>query len=121
MQTRDRVEREVGRDRGRAVADQQREVHDLAWLARLDDQPALRARALAHEVAVHGRGREQDRDRAARLVGAAIGEHQDRVLRAHEPGGLLAERVERTLESARARARVEQALERADAEAVGGE
>ena len=63
---RDRVEREVGRDGGGAVADQEREVHDLARLARLDDQAAPRARALAHEMAVHGGGGEQERDRAAR-------------------------------------------------------
>ena len=67
--------------------------------------PQLRARALAHEVAVHGRGGEQDRDRAARLVGAAVGEHEDRVLRAHEPGGLAC-RASR----ARARGRARRAL-----------
>ncbi len=118
VQARDRVERDVRRDGGGAVADQQREVHDLARLARLDDQAAAGARALADEVVVHGRRGEQDRDRAPVLVGAAVGEHQDRVLRPHEPGGLLAEPVERALEALGAAARVEQALERADAEAV---
>ena len=46
-------------------------------------------------------------------------EHEDRVLRPHEPRGLLAELVERPLEATARPARVEQALERADAEAVG--
>ena len=119
LQRGDRVEREVGRDGGGAVADQERDVHDLARLARLDDEAAARARALAYEVAVNGGGCEEDRDRAARRVGSAVREHEDRVLRPHETRGLLAEVVERPLEPPGALARVEQALERADAEAVG--
>ena len=36
---------------------------DLARLAGLDDEPDAHARALADEVMVHGRGREEARDR----------------------------------------------------------
>ena len=56
-------------------------MHDLARLARLDDEAAARARALAYEVAVNSGGCEEDRDRAARRVSSAVREHEDRVLR----------------------------------------
>ena len=50
-------------DRGRAVADQQRDVVHLAGVAGLDDQPDPGAGALAHQVVVHGAGEQQRRDR----------------------------------------------------------
>ncbi len=37
-----------------AIADQEREVHDLAWLAGFDNQGDLRTRAFAHQMIVNG-------------------------------------------------------------------
>ena len=60
-----------------AVADQRREVVDLARLAGLEHEPGLQARALAHEVVVHARDREQRRDRRPLGADRAVGEDQD--------------------------------------------
>ena len=51
----ERVEHQVRVHRAGAVADQRREVVHLARLARLEHEPGAQARALAHEVVVHGR------------------------------------------------------------------
>ena len=56
---RDRLEGEVGIDRAGAVADQEREVRDLARLAGLDDDAAAGAGALADQMVVNRAGREQ--------------------------------------------------------------
>ncbi len=73
----ERLEQQVGVDRARAVADQRREVVHLARLARLDDDAGAQARALAHEVVVHGGDREQRRDRRAARAELAVGEDDD--------------------------------------------
>ena len=54
---------EVRVDRGRAVADEQRDVVHLADVAGLDDQADLGAGLLADQVVVHRRGEQQRRDR----------------------------------------------------------
>ena len=59
----ERLEREIRIDRAGAVANQQRDVMHLARVARFEHQRATRPRALAHQVMVHARGREQARDR----------------------------------------------------------
>ncbi len=74
----ERLEREVGVHRAGAVADEQREVHDLARLPRLDDEAATGAGALADEVVVDRGGREQARDRRVVLVDSPVGEDEDR-------------------------------------------
>ena len=51
----ERLEHQVRVDRASAVADQRREVVDLARLAGLEHEAGLQARALAHEVVVHAR------------------------------------------------------------------
>jgi hypothetical protein len=51
-------------------------VH-LAAVARLDDQPHLRALPGAHQVVVHGGGEQQGRDRRMVLVAAAVGQDKD--------------------------------------------
>ena len=61
----ERLEHQVRVDRARAVADQRREVVDLARLAGLEHEAGLQARALAHEVVVHAGDRQQRRDRRA--------------------------------------------------------
>ena len=73
---RQRLEHQVRVDRRGAVADQRREVVDLARLAGLEHQAGLQARALAHEVVVHGGDREQRRDRRALGADAAIGQDE---------------------------------------------
>ena len=60
----ERLEHQVRVDRAGAVADQRREVVDLARLAGLEHEPGLQARALAHQVVVDAGDREQRRDRA---------------------------------------------------------
>ena len=59
----DRLERDVRVDHAGAVAEQQRDVVHFARVARLDDQRAARARALAHQVMVHAGGGQQARNR----------------------------------------------------------
>ena len=49
----------------------------LARLAGLDDQAGLRAQALADQVVVHRRGRQQRRDRHALGRHGAVGQDQD--------------------------------------------
>jgi hypothetical protein len=73
----DRVEGDVGVDRGRAVAEQDGGVVDAAAVAGLDDERDLGAGLLAHQVLVDGGGQQERRDR--REVGGrvAVGEHED--------------------------------------------
>ena len=73
----DRVEHEIGVDRARAVADEHGEVMHLARLAGLEHEARAQARALAHEVMVHGADGQQRRDRRAVRAGRAIGEDED--------------------------------------------
>ena len=73
----DRVEHEIGVDRARAVADEHGEVVHLARLAGLEHEARAQARALAHEVMVHGADGQQRRDRRAVRAGRAIGEDED--------------------------------------------
>ena len=101
----DRLEREVRVDRAGAVADQQREVRDVARLAGLADETALRAQAFAHQVVVHGAGREQHRDRRELGRDAAIREHEQVHAVAHRLRGLAAQRFERAAQTVAARRR----------------
>ena len=73
----ERLEHHVRVDRRRAVADQRREVVDLARLAGLEHEAGLQARALAHEVVVDGGDRQQRRDRHAVGADVAVGEDED--------------------------------------------
>ncbi len=75
----DRLHGEVRVHRGGAVADEQRDVVDLADVAGLDEQPDLRPLLRPHQVLVHGRGQQQRRDRREVGVAVAVGQH-------HEPG-----------------------------------
>ena len=59
----DRLHRQVRVDRGGAVADQQRDVVDLADVAGLDEQADLGAGLLADQVVVDRAGQQQRRDR----------------------------------------------------------
>ena len=86
----DRVEHEVGVDGARAVADEHGEVVDLARLAGLEHEARAQARALAHEVVVHGADGQQRRDRRALRAGGAIGEDEDVDARRDVVGRLVA-------------------------------
>ena len=73
----DRLHREVGVDRGRAVTDQRRDVMHLADVSGLDHETALHARLVADEVVVHGREHEQGRDRREVLVRVAVAQDDE--------------------------------------------
>ena len=95
-----RVEHEVGvHDRG-AVADQRRDVVDLARLARLDREAGVDAVACAHQVLVDGRGGEERRDRRVLLAHGAVAQDEDRRALADRLRGVVAEAVERALHRA---------------------
>ena len=95
----------------------------LARFAGLDHQADGGAQALADQMMVHGRGREQRRDRNAVRAGLAVGQDDDVVAVAHRLLGVLAQARERVLHAGRAllgrigdveRARVELLLDMAD-------
>ena len=73
----DRLEGHIGVDRPDTEADQHRHVVHLAGVTGLDDQTHLSPGALAHQMVVHGRDRQQRRDRRVRPVGLAIAQNQD--------------------------------------------
>jgi hypothetical protein len=73
----ERLEHQVRVDRARAVADQRREVMDLARLAGLEHEAGLQARALADEVVVDRPDGEQRRHRRALATERAVGEDED--------------------------------------------
>ena len=73
----DRLDGQVRVDRGRAVADQQRDVVHLADVAGLDHQADLGPGLLPDQVVVHGRGEQQRRDRGELGVGVPVGQHDD--------------------------------------------
>lgn len=68
---------EVGVDRGGAVADEQRDVVDLADVPGLDEQPDLGALLGADEVVVDGGGEQQRGDRRVLGVGVPVGEDDE--------------------------------------------
>ena len=73
----DALQREVGVDGARAVADERGVVVRLARLARLQDEAHLDARALADEVVVHGGDRQQAGDGRVVAVDAAVAQDKD--------------------------------------------
>ncbi len=73
----DRLEGEVGVDRGCAVADEQRDVVHLTGLTGLDHQTDLGALPGANQVLVHGRGQQQGGDGRMVRVAVAVGQDQD--------------------------------------------
>ena len=114
---RDRLEGEVGIDRAGAVADQQREVRDLARLTGLDHDAAAGARALADQMVVNRARREQHRQRSQLGRHVAIAEHEQVRARRHRLGGLAAQPVERRPQARRRLGRLERRRERARFEA----
>ncbi len=85
------VEHQVRVDRGRAVAEQHREVVDLTGLGRLDDQPGLEPDALAHQVVVHGGDGQRGRDRHPVRAGRPVGQDQHAVSGVDRVGRLVAD------------------------------
>ena len=75
---------------------------DLARRARLDDQACARPQTLAHEVLVHGRGREQGGDRQELGRQFPVGDDQDVVAQADRVFRLCAQGRERGLHAVRA-------------------
>ena len=91
----DRLERQVGVDGRGAVADEQRDVVDLAGVAGLDDETDAGAGLLADEVVVHGGGQQQRRDRRHVLGRVAVGQHDDAGAGGDRRRDLAADAVER--------------------------
>jgi len=85
-----RLEREIGIDRFRAVAGQTGEVMHLARLAGLHHQADRSAQAFTDEMMMHGRAAEQRRDRNAVGAGLAVGQDDDVAVLAHLFLGALA-------------------------------
>ena len=100
MQIGERLEQQIGVDRGGAVADQRRKVVVLARLAGLDHEAGLQPGALVDQVLVHRAERQHRGDRHPVGAEAAVGDH-DQVRRAGDRGARLArDPVERRLEPA---------------------
>jgi hypothetical protein len=75
MHVEQRVEGEIGVDRLGAVAGKQAEMMHFARLTGFDDETDGRAQTLADQVMMHGRRRQQRRNRDA--VGADLPVGQD--------------------------------------------
>ena len=73
----DGLHREVRVHRGGAVADQQRDVVDLAHVAGLDDQADLHPVLVADEVVVDRRDHQQARHGRELAARVAVGEHDE--------------------------------------------
>ena len=90
----ERLEGEVGVDRVGAVADEQAEVVHLPGLAGLHHDADARALVAAHEMVVHGAGREQGTDGHPVRTHTAVGEHDDARALGDGGTGLVADAVE---------------------------
>jgi hypothetical protein len=104
----DGLEGQVGVHGAGAVAHQQREVVDLARLARLQHQPDPGAGALGQEVVLHRRHRQQGGDGRVLLVVAAVGEDDDVVPLGDGLGAAVAEVLDRLAQAGAAVAGLEQ-------------
>ena len=92
----------------------------LAGRAGLHDQPRLGPEPGAHEVVVHGGGREQGGDRHVERVHRAVGEDEDVVAASDRLFRLPADPAERRLHSARALLRAIADVDGARAEPAAG-
>ena len=91
-QVEQRLVGEVRIDRGRAVADQAREMMRIARRAGLDQDVALAAQAGLHQPVMHRAGGEQRMDRHLALHQVAVGQQQHQLAGAHRRFGLVADR-----------------------------
>ena len=123
-QRRQRLEGQIRVDGFGAVARETGEVMDLARFAGLHDEADQRPQTLADQVVMHGRGREQRRDRDAVRSHHAIRQDDDVVAAAHRRLGPLRHPGDHALHALGAelhrisdveRLRVERVLEVADA------
>ena len=108
----DRLERQIRVHHAGAVAEQQRHMMHFARVARLDNEPAPRARPFAHEVMVHAGRRQQARNRRKLRADAAVGEDQDVVARRHRVARAAAQVRHRFFEPGATLRRVEGHLQR---------
>ena len=113
----ERLERQVRIHRPGAVAEEQRAVVHFTCVARLDDERAARAAALADQVMVHASGSQQARDRRTDAVGVTVRQDQDGVARFHRVVGAALQIFHRALEARTVLRRVEQHRQADGAEA----
>ena len=97
-----RVEGEIGVDRLRAVAGEAAEMMHLARLAGFDDQADRGAQALADQVMMHRRRRQQRRDGDAVRADLAVGQDDDVVAAGDRRLGALAQPLDRRRHAGRA-------------------
>ena len=112
----DGFEGEIGVDRLRAIAGQNRELVDLVRLAGFDDNADRGAQALADQVMMDRAGGEQARDRDAVRTHFAVGQHDDVPALQHHRFGAAAQPVERALHPCGAQMRAVGHVERDRAE-----
>ena len=91
MQVFERLDGQIRIHGAGAVAQQQREVHHFARLARFDDQRHLIAGLLADQMIVNGGKRQQAGYGRMLVVHAAVGKNQQRVARLYGQRGRTAE------------------------------
>ena len=99
------LEREIGIDRLGAVTGQTCKMMHFARFASLDHEAHRSAQALADQVMMHRRGREQRRDRDAIRTDHAIGEDDYVVPAVHCSLCALAKTIERLVHAAGAACR----------------
>ena len=107
----DRLEREVGVHRGRAVPDQKGEVVHLPGITALDYEPHPGALLLPHEMVVNRSGEKKRRDRRAGGARVAVRQHDDVGAEGDGLRHLLADLVDGRFEPRSALAHREQAVD----------
>ena len=113
-----RVEGEVGIDRLGAVAGEAAEMMHLARLGRFHHQPDRGAQPLADQMMMHGRRRQQRRDRDAVRADLAVRQDDDVVAAGDRRLGAVAEPVERRRHAGRTLFRLVGDVERLGVETV---
>ncbi len=93
-----RLEGEIRMHRFGAVASEQGKVVHLAHGARFHDETRARAQTLPHQVLMDRRQRQKRRDSHAFPLHEPVGNHDNRVARAHRILGLCAKRREARLD-----------------------
>ncbi len=111
-----RLERDVGVDRLRAIACEHAEMMHLARLAGLDDEAGLHPQTLTDEVVMHRRGGERGGNRDPVGSVCAVGQHEDVVVLQHRLGRRPAHLLDREFDTLDAAAGIPADVDRLAAE-----
>ena len=96
------LERQIGIDGARAVAEQDGEMMHFARLTRFDHETDSDATSVAHQMMVHAGGRERSRDRCVLAIDPAIRQDDEGITFVDRGIGRRAHRVQRALQAGRA-------------------